>query len=165
MLTYTPDVFSNIKTSDYVCVGADKIQVKILHLMLWLDSSGLRWLCCSAASRRWRRATEQISRRWRTALMQQQNKAIRCLFTACKSGVFVLGDVQAQHAVHYSWRYATAETLFQRSTTESDQLDKKPNQKVLLLMCLFLWWYYRASLAVLCREKHQRDRSVSFPHN
>ncbi len=49
MLTYTPDVFSNIKTSDYVCVGADKIQVKILHLMLWLDSSGLRWLCCSAS--------------------------------------------------------------------------------------------------------------------
>lgn len=91
-------------------------------LMLWPDSPQVyycRWLRCTAASRRSRyQAEEQI----------HTDPSAACL-PACKSGVFVLGDVRAQHAVHYSWRYATAETLFQRSRTESDQLDTKTTRK------------------------------------
>lgn len=51
---------------------------------------------------------------------------------ACKSRLFVLGDVWVEQVVHYSLRYATAETLLQSSRKESHKLAKKkslsPNQ-------------------------------------
>lgn len=101
------------------------------------------------------------ARLWCSSRTKPHDPSASCL-PACKSRVFVLGDARAQHAVHYSWSYATAETLFQRSRTESDQLE---NQKVRYRrVLLFLWWCYRAPLAVLHREKHQ-GRSVSFPPN
>lgn len=48
---------------------------------------------------------------------------------ACKSRVFVLGDVRVEQVVHYSLRYATCGTLFQSSRKESHKLAKKKQKK------------------------------------
>ncbi len=135
--------------------------------MLWPVSSGLSeqisdpgkdvpsstWRCDPSPQVYQCRYHSGDARLWCSSRTKPHDPSAVCL-PACKSGVFVLGDVRAQHAVHYSWCYATAETLFQRSRTESDQLE---NQKVRYRrVLLFLWCDYRASLAVLRWEKHQR---------
>lgn len=90
--------------------------------MNWADIAQVTQLWCSSTL---------VSRLSRTKPPHHMDLSAACL-PACKSRVFVLGDVRVEQVVHYSLRYATCGTLFQSSRKESHKLAKKkpfsPNQ-------------------------------------